>query len=120
MTELVLPWPPKELSPNARLHWSKKSKAAKAYRAACYLLTKQAGVKVDWEGRVLVSLEYYPPNKRPRDLDNMLASTKSGLDGLADALNVNDKRFNLNISVADKICGFIKVTISKPNECINC
>jgi hypothetical protein len=42
---LHLPWPPKELSPNARVHWAKKSKAAKAYRLQCGLMTKASNVK---------------------------------------------------------------------------
>jgi hypothetical protein len=27
--KVVLPWPPKELSPNSTLHWSKKAKKKK-------------------------------------------------------------------------------------------
>ena len=34
MLTLTLPWPPKELSPNARQHWTKLAKAKKAYREA--------------------------------------------------------------------------------------
>ena len=30
--QINLPWPPRELSPNARVHWAKKAKAAKAYK----------------------------------------------------------------------------------------
>ena len=50
---LHLPWPPKELSPNARVHWAKKSKAAKAYRLQCGLMTKAAKISVpEIEGRL--------------------------------------------------------------------
>ena len=38
---LTLPWPPKELSPNARQHWSKLAKAKKAYRDACAWTAKE-------------------------------------------------------------------------------
>ena len=31
----TLPWPPADLSPNSRGHWSKLARAKKAYRAAC-------------------------------------------------------------------------------------
>jgi crossover junction endodeoxyribonuclease RusA len=89
---ITLPWPPKELSPNARTHWAKKSKAAKAYRAACYLLTKQAGV-IAPEGQLLFDIEFCPPDRRLRDDDNCLAAMKSGRDGIADALGVDDRRF---------------------------
>lgn len=32
---VILPWPPKELSPNFRGHWAKLARAKKAYRLAC-------------------------------------------------------------------------------------
>lgn len=44
MIELRLPWPPKELSPNARVHLSKRSRAAKAYRFECGLIVRGASV----------------------------------------------------------------------------
>ena len=93
--ELVLPWPSKDLSPNARIHWSKRAKAAKAARAEAYALAIQAG----WaslkfaEGRIHVWIDYYPPSRRLPDDDNMLARTKPARDGIADALGVDDKRF---------------------------
>jgi crossover junction endodeoxyribonuclease RusA len=33
------------------------------------------------------------PDKRHRDADNCLAAAKAGLDGMADALGVNDRHF---------------------------
>src|SRR5207253_8413811 len=89
---LMLPWPPKDLNPNARVHWSKKSRAAKSYRAACHLLCRQAGIKSP-EGRALLSLEFIPPDKRRRDDDNCLASFKAGRDGIAQALSIDDSNF---------------------------
>lgn len=58
-----------------------------------------------------VHLEFYPPNKRSRDWDNLLASMKSGLDGLADGLGVNDSLFRPSVAVADAIGGFVRVTV---------
>ena len=117
MTELVLPWPPKELSPNARLHWSKKSKAAKAYRAACYMLTKQAGVKVDWEGDVHAWMNFYPPDKRHRDDDNMIAAFKAGRDGMAEALGIDDKRIRIRPFVESQVGGMVKIRLTPGPEC---
>lgn len=34
------------------------------------------------------------PDRRARDRDNLLAASKPSLDGIADALGVNDARFN--------------------------
>ena len=41
---------------------------------------------------------FIPPDKRSYDRDNLVARMKSGIDGLADALRINDKRFNTVIS----------------------
>ena len=40
-----------------------------------------------------LSIIFYPPDGRHRDLDNCLSSCKSFLDGIADAWHVNDKQF---------------------------
>lgn len=115
--KITLPWPPKELNPNARLHWSKKSKAAAKYRTACHLLTLEAGLRgIDWDGDIHVFIDFYPPDRRARDDDNMIAAFKSGRDGIAQALGVNDKRFRTHPYVQDKIGGFVKVTLTKGPE----
>lgn len=109
---IVLPWPPKELSPNARTHWAKRSKIAKNYRAACHVLCKQAGVTMP-EGKALLVLEFVPPDRRKRDDDNCLAAFKAGRDGLADALGIDDHRFVTQISISDETTkgGAVRVQI---------
>ena len=111
MNAVTFGWPPKELSPNARVHWSKKSKAAKAYRLDCFYLAKEARITAREDGPISLRIEFVPPDRRGRDLDNMLASIKSGLDGLAEALKVNDKRFTLTLSVADRIGGMVQIEV---------
>lgn len=108
---IVLPWPPSILSPNARSHWAARAKYAKEYRRACWVLTLEAKLPVMPDGRVYLALEFVPPDRRHRDRDNMLAAMKSGLDGIADALGVNDSRFDLTLRVADEIGGFVRVTL---------
>lgn len=95
MNILMLPWPPSILSPNSRAHWSVKSKAAKDYRATCGWLTKAEKVVIDWDGVVHMWITFYPPDKRHRDDDNLISAFKSGRDGIADALGINDKRFRI-------------------------
>lgn len=114
---IVLPWPPAELSPNKRLHWAARSKAARAYRQACYLLTKQAGIQAP-EGRVLLALEFVPPDRRRRDDDNCLAAFKAGRDGVADALGIDDSRFitQLALSREPVAGGAVRVRISEQVE----
>lgn len=90
---VVLPWPPAELNPNKRLHWSVKRKHVKAYREACYLLAKEARLRVPTDGRIALWLDFFPPNMRRFDDDNLVAAFKAGRDGLADALGIDDRRF---------------------------
>lgn len=100
-----LPWPPKELSPNARQHWSAAARARKAYRSRCRGVGEGAGLSAlkNASERVLVALTFFPPDRRARDWDNMLASMKSGLDGLADAMGVDDSRWRLSFDVSDVV-----------------
>ncbi len=102
--EVTLPWPSRSLNPNARVHWSKKAKAAEMFRYHCKLLTKEAIQKGQWNllslrdlveggGQIHVFLDFYPPNRRARDDDNIIAAFKSGRDGLADALGIDDCHF---------------------------
>lgn len=108
-----LPWPPKELSPNARVHWSKKSKAAKSYRAACRYLFLQANVATpETTGRLHLWLSFFPPDRRHRDDDNMIAAFKSGRDGIADALGIDDRRFICHPFVSDQTGGVVRVSVT--------
>ncbi|PJL51476.1 hypothetical protein B9Y74_05630 [Stenotrophomonas maltophilia] len=94
MNELILPWPSKELSPNRRVHWGTKAKAAKKDRAQAYILAVAAGC-VPWksEGRVHLWVTFHPPTRMIPDDDNMLSRFKPQRDGIADALGIDDKRF---------------------------
>ena len=107
-----LPWPPKELSPNARVHWTKKAKAAKAYRLECFILAKAAGITAP-EGKILWTVEFFPPSRRAYDDDNLLARIKALRDGVADALCVDDRRFVTQFSVSETVIkgGLVRVTI---------
>lgn len=111
--EVLLPWPPKVLSPNARTHWATRSRAAKAYRSICFQLCRAARLPVP-NGRALLSLEFIPPDRRRRDDDNCIAAFKSGRDGVAQALGIDDSRFvtQLQISAETIKGGAVRVRIS--------
>lgn len=105
--EIRLPWPNRALSPNSRGHWSKKAKAAHRYRYDCKMTSLEAIQAGRWDMQSLrdqvaggyelhVFLDYYPPNRRARDDDNIIAAFKSGRDGLADALGVDDCHFRIH------------------------
>lgn len=103
MTRLVvrLPLPDKRLSPNARAHWAVKSIAARAARHDGWLATMM--VRNGYESfpepsRIPVALHFIMPTARRRDTDNLFAGCKAYLDGVADALGVDDSRFDFTIT----------------------
>jgi crossover junction endodeoxyribonuclease RusA len=113
----TLPWPPADLLPNKRLHWTKKSKAAKQYRAACYYTAvQQRAAPWLFEGDIDLDLEFFPPDRRKRDDDGMIAAFKSGRDGLADALKIDDNRFKGRYKISSEIGGMIKVNCRVKKE----
>lgn len=112
LTVIVLPWPPKELSPNARMHWARLAKAKKAYRAACAWQAKAQGAHTMKADKLHLTLTFHAPTRRAFDLDNALARCKAGLDGLCDVLGVDDSKWSLTIRKADTIGGFVKVEIA--------
>ena len=94
LAKIILPWPPSAMSPNgAHGHWSAKSSAAKAHKLACWAMCKAQGVRPVEADAVDVSLIFYPPSRRAYDLDNALARIKQGLDAVAEAIGVDDSRW---------------------------
>lgn len=117
--ELIAPWPPKELSPNSRKHWAAKSAKARAYRATCFAIAHnariQAGLgKLSVDDKTRLTLTFCPPDNRRRDDDNMIASFKSGRDGIAEALGIDDNQFVTTFSVGDVVAvGSVMVVIEQ-------
>ncbi len=104
----TFPWPPRMLSPNVSGHWAKKASTKKAYRTACKRIVDETQVNLSGmppDATVSVLMRFYPPSKRHYDWDNLIASMKAGLDGLADGLGVNDNLFRPTIEVAENTSG---------------
>lgn len=99
--KIVLPFPDRRLSPNARLHYRVTAPVkAKARKDAAYLTygAMPAGARevrqcFAGDGPISYEVTFYPPDGRHRDDDNMIAMLKAARDGIADALGVNDRRF---------------------------
>jgi crossover junction endodeoxyribonuclease RusA len=111
---LELPWPPSELSPNARLHWRALSRHKKAYKDLCaWKLLGQPKPKVNLDGPIPVAITFYPPDCRRRDRDNMQSSLKYGLDMIAQRMGVDDNRFEplYRFSFAESPRGRVTVEI---------
>lgn len=103
--KVLLPWPPRELSPNARVHWARKAKIAKAYRGQAWALAVDAWGFRQWVDSASFAITFNPPDNRARDLDNMLASMKSALDGIARAIGVDDSKWAISIRKGEVVKG---------------
>ena len=91
-----LDFPPAELFPNRAkgTHWGKLYKIRSDYRESSTWLAKHQ--LKGWKhkgGNIKLTITFEMPDKRKRDADNCLAAAKGALDGLADALFVNDQLF---------------------------
>lgn len=106
-----LPWPHKGLSPNARVNRYAKAKLFKQHKITACVYTKkamlEAGVHkanplIDEDtkyfgkkgGTINLRLICTPPKTRYRDEDNLIATCKAFIDGVAEALRVNDCCFH--------------------------
>jgi len=99
MMVIRLPFPAAALFPNRKngTHWTKTKAVKDAQRLAGVICTKEAmqdrPATKKWPEFIPLSLVYMLPDKRKRDADNMLAASKALLDGMAEALGVDDSRF---------------------------
>lgn len=86
---LELPFPPPQLSPNARVNWREKAAVTASYREACGWVgiaeRKKAYLWAGFDGPVRARVTFVVPNRRKRDTDNLLAMLKPAWDGLVDA-----------------------------------
>ena len=101
---ILLPWPARALHPNARGHFMARARATKKARHDAWLATlaavsKPRRAELRAAAKLRAHVRFFPPDNRNRDEDGMVPSVKSQLDGIADALGVNDGRFRLSHEV---------------------
>ena len=92
---ITMPWPDTPLWPNSRKHRQVVAAHRKQQRALAYGLALEHGMhrlNVP-EGVIKVSLFFCPPSLRSFDTDNAVSAMKGAIDGLADALHINDRWF---------------------------
>lgn len=94
---IALPYPHKALWPNGRSHWGAKAKQTKDHRTWAFMATK-AALPVCFKSngeRIPVRLVVSSKGSGPLpDKDNCLAAAKAYLDGIAEALGINDSLFD--------------------------
>lgn len=92
--KIELPYPPPGLNPNARLHWAKKYKIDLQYRSDWWAEFICIGQEL--AGKTQFRITFAPPDKKRRDIDNVIASLKSGIDQLSRHTGVDDSKFKID------------------------
>lgn len=96
---IVLPFPSSKLSGHdKRVNWA-RARVVKDHRDWAHTATLAARPAVPTEGDIDIHLHFVPPDNRG-DRANFYNRCKPYLDGIAEALGVNDKRFVPSISFA--------------------
>ena len=92
--KIILPFPAAKLNPNRRSGRSWQVTAAEKVAAwqAGKIATLKAlnGKAFTVANPVKFSITFFCPNRRRRDLDNLLASLKPSLDGICNAVDIDD------------------------------
>ncbi|MBM3603586.1 MAG: endodeoxyribonuclease RusA [Alphaproteobacteria bacterium] len=106
VTQIILPWPPVAMSPNATRqgNWRGKTEAAKRYKADCWAICKAAGVRAIDAQSVEATIIFCPPSRRAFDLDNALARIKQGIDAIAEAIGVDDSKWRSITLERGQVC----------------
>ena len=95
---IELGWPDPKLNPNNRAHRMAKAMAGKAARKEAYWATcivVPRCFRHNGTSRFGLTIHAHPALARERDDDNLIASLKPHRDGIAEALGVDDRMFDL-------------------------
>jgi crossover junction endodeoxyribonuclease RusA len=90
MTDIVLPFPDPRLSPNRRNQHRYVTAVRDIARNTGFFAVKEAGLQVPDRTPLHLILTFHAPDNRRRDMDNLLSASKSTLDGMFQALGVDD------------------------------
>ena len=92
--------PDPRLSPNARLHYMLLYKAKREAKEEAFVIARKEGVPTKPYHRVHITITYVSKDKRRRDMDNLLASSKGYIDGIVAAKVIEDDSvFNVSYSL---------------------
>lgn len=102
---IIIPWPPALLSGHSKGNamWA-KILATKKHRAWAFAATKAEQPSFPAVGDIRIKFRFEPPNRRG-DRTNYPNRLKPAIDGIAQALGVNDSRFLPSYEFGDVIEG---------------
>ena len=101
---ITLPWPNRNLFPNAvrRLHWSALAEHRKTARIVGRYLAIEAGARHrTFPERPEVLVTFNPPDRRKRDDDGCIGALKHYRDGIADAIGIDDANWRVSYAMGD-------------------
>lgn len=122
MLTFDLPWPNPKLNPNRSkgAHWSAGAALRKKARNDSGVITRRAMLaaiayypELATKNTLKLSIVFVQPDRRARDRDNLLAALKPSIDGIADALLINDSQFD-PVTISREYGtkpGYVRVTI---------
>lgn len=112
MSQIELPWPHKALWPNGRPHWAAKATQTRKHKDWAFVAALAAKLPAGGSERVPILLTFHPLPKGPApDKDNGVAACKAYLDGIAKAMGVDDRLFDLRPPVIAERGSKVVVTI---------
>lgn len=110
-----LPWPDKRLSPNARLHYMavyrvKKRSKDEAHHLAKHQLRLIMPIRAE---TINVTCEFFPPRNANYDDDGLLSRMKASLDGISEAIGIDDSKFRMKGALRGHVVkdGCVKVEL---------
>lgn len=112
---LDLPFPAKALWPNGRAHWGTRRREVAKHRAWAKTAAMATGAYyAGWPTRFAIALTVHPKTANRVDADNCIAASKAYLDGIADAMGVDDQCFDApTVTFGEPIKGgAFKITVT--------
>lgn len=94
LKQIELPWPSTDLTPHAKGGWWKKANATKEARNHAWAVAMETPA-IECDPQAVIFVEYYPKAFRG-DVHNVHGRCKAYIDGIADAMGCDDKRFEIH------------------------
>ena len=104
---LTMSWPDAKLSPNKRIDRRALIQTKANQKAEWWALTKASRIDFRHMAKMglHVRLTFHPPDNRRRDLDNLHAACKAGIDGFSQAIGIDDHLFSYTLRFGDPVKG---------------
>lgn len=94
MLTIELAWPDRALWQNARTHWRVRHAATAAARKQAAWISIISGARqIAITGRPVLAWRLWQPPRSRADLSNVIGALKPAIDGIQDALGIDDGHF---------------------------